>query len=269
MPLLLTERSMGLIHGLARRNPTLEVMGILTSASDSPTITDAYVLPAEASNSHAEAAPLAIREAAVRIRNAGQVPRGLFHSHANHGVFHSSTDCRTIERLLPALADWYFEPPSAPTPPAVTSAHLAELQLPDGRVMRFELCPDGIAVVPIDTLPLWTGIQYSRSPESGCVAKQDARTLVLESAGVKVSLGLPDESILISRIDPPAARISRLFSLVVNAKGASEAKCLIVAEIGAETFLRFDPCEITTVAGEPNRSSAGFFLADVASGGPS
>ncbi len=106
----------GLLHAIdveVQLADSFECLGLLASERGADWVTDMEVLPARASASHAEAAPIAVARAAESLRSRGLVPRGLWHSHGHLPVFHSGTDHGTIDRLLPGMAAWNLTRDSA------------------------------------------------------------------------------------------------------------------------------------------------------------
>src|SRR5262249_26288684 len=86
----------------AERARPLECVGLLATDGCGLAATAACLLPAQASPSHAEAEPLALRQAIDLLTPRGLVASGLWHNHGNHRVFHSATDDDTMLRLAPA-----------------------------------------------------------------------------------------------------------------------------------------------------------------------
>src|SRR4051794_36587486 len=95
------------INRHARAVAPRECLGLLAAkrgaAPGLATIT--CLLPARASESHAEATPLDLARAAAALRGRGLKPVGLWHSHGDFGVHHSPIDDATVARLLPAMAE--------------------------------------------------------------------------------------------------------------------------------------------------------------------
>src|SRR5262245_35285627 len=91
----------------ARRSVPDECMGLLARRPfEHPgKVTAICQLPALATPSHAEAAPIHISSAVRRLRSRGLVPVGIWHSHGEGGVHHSLQDDETITRFLPAMAE--------------------------------------------------------------------------------------------------------------------------------------------------------------------
>jgi len=240
------------LHSTARAHGSDECMGLLIGDPGEQAIAGAYLLEAESSPGHAEAEPITLKRAAAEIRAGGQIVRGIFHSHGKHPVFHSATDHATVARILPALAETNFERSGTrPTPWLAGPGH-AVLPLADGRVRTYALSapPDSL-----DPAPDWTHVRFERRETEKNTAVHTAESLVLAAGGLALTLGLPDGATLSAVVsDPATARLARLFSVVVNCSGDFEAMCLIVAEVGAESFEKLLPCEILAVEGDTEAS---------------
>jgi proteasome lid subunit RPN8/RPN11 len=258
MPLLILSRVLREMHRAARAHNNDECMGLLTSLPGETAITGAYLLDAEVAPAHAEADPMALKHAADEIRASGQVARGLFHSHGRHPVFHSGTDHTTVHRILPAMAEANFERHGGRATPWIAEPGHAALPLADGRVLAYRL-----AARPgsFDYEPEWTSIRFARRDTTEPTAMHTAGRLELAAGGVALICGLPEGVTLTSTVsDDAPSRTARLYSVVVNCAGDYEAKCLVVAEIGGEAFVRLDPCEILDVDDDSAPRSGGRFL---------
>jgi hypothetical protein len=240
------------IMSYAREACADERMGLLASksGSDSGVIVGACLLPASASRSHAEATPLAIQQAAERLRASFLVPSGLWHSHGAHAVFHSALDDDTVSRLLPAMAEWNFER-SRPRhlAPVVTAPDEAVLPLPDGQALHFMLLGPEVPEFEAHQRARWGGITISFGGvgKAPC-AVHNADFLRLNGGGVTLTLGLPQGTSLTSRIDDIAPlRVAHLYSLVVNNRGDEYAEAMTVLEFDDQSIIQKGSCQIVVV----------------------
>ena len=197
------------IVAAAKQAGSNECVGLLATPAKchARLVTAACVLPANASASHAEAEPAALRDAANVLTAHGLKPIGLWHSHGNFGVFHSGTDDDTALRLLPAMADWSFERPAHTTAaPVVTESDVAVLPLRDGRLLRITvLGPE----IPGDELGrerlAWTRVQVTFFSDKQIVqAVHEGDTLRLLAGGVCLTLGVPENATLSSAVEDRA-----------------------------------------------------------------
>jgi hypothetical protein len=250
-----------------------ECMGLMASERGSPTITDMCLLPAEASPTHAEAEPLALRAAVEQIIAKNLVPSGIWHSHGAMRVFHSGTDHATMERLLPAMAAWNFQlSPHAVVSPAVTAPDTALLPLDDGRHMVFnvigEPLPEGFG----HETGRWTSISTKFNCDVGVAPKAvfDGRKLGLEGNGVQVELTIANGHMIQGRLEDRAPhRIATLYSLVVNTRRECFAETLEVFEFGSRCHTRMTPCEVHPVgvpSPKKNNDTFGTFLQALVAG---
>lgn len=246
--LKITEPVLEAILRAAKSAASLECMGLLASGiGDQSVITAACLLPAQASGSHAEADPVALRQAAESFFARRQRPAGLWHSHGNHGVFHSATDDHTVVRLLPAMAEWNFHRPALPvTVPTVTEQDSAVIPLDDGRWLRLIL--KGLAIPGMagaHERAAWESIEVKFSQQKcGPQAIHESTFLRLLAGGVELRLGLPEGATLVSTIEDPATvRSARLFSLVVNRRGDKYAEAVTVHDLHGESYVSKRPCQ--------------------------
>lgn len=236
----------------------LECMGLLASEiGDGSVITAACRLPAHATRSNAESDPVALRQAAESFRARRQCPVGLWHSHGNHGVFHSATDDHTVVRLVPAMAEWSFQrPPHLVSAPTVTEPDSALIPLIDGRWLRFILKGPPIPGMPCaHERAAWENIEVRfTNQKSSPKAIYESTSLRLVAGGVELDLGIPEGSAIVTSIqDPATVRIARLFSLVVNRRGDQYAESVTVHDLHGELYVSKRPCSVA-VAHEPEGS---------------
>jgi hypothetical protein len=258
MNVQILSRVMDEMHRAARAHGGDECMGLLTSFPGEPAITGAYLLDAKVAPAHAEADPIALKRAADEIRAGGQVARGLFHSHGKHAVFHSGTDHTTVHRILPAMAETNFERLGSPATPWIAEPGHAALPLADGRVRTYRLTAESGT---FDEAADWTATKLVRHETREPAATHTTGRLELAAGGVVLSCGVPDGATLTStESDDAPSRTARLYSVVVNCAGDFEAKCLVVAEVGGEAFMRFEACEILTVESDDTARPGGRFL---------
>ncbi len=235
----------------ARRFAPDECMGLLArrSRDRSGRVTAGCLLPAVATPGKAEAAPLDISAAVARLAHRGLVPVGIWHSHGEGGVHHSQQDDTTIACILPAMALENYRRPGTGSPvPCVTGPDEAELPLPDGTALHFNLLGP---------------------PLPGCDARErmawsiDHDTVPLTRAGSPVCHGdhFPASCGRAGRFEPrtspglhlgePGRRprgdaVGALYSLVVNAAGGAYALALTIHDIGGEPLIQQGPCPIET-----------------------
>jgi len=260
MPLTIHFDVLRAIKYAAVQHKPCECVGLLTSAPGEVPVTGAYLLDARETPASAEAAPLALKKAADDIRRRSQIPRGMFHSHSNFQVFHSGTDTETIHRLLPAMAEPNFVRVAEIQTPWVESPNQAVVPVPDGQVMVIRLEPRDSSSAAFQA-PSWRGTRYVAADAKETGARLRADHIELVSGGMALILDLPEGCSISSRLEDHAlVRIARLFSLVVNNAGDIEAKCLVMAEAGGETFFRLDPCEVVTVSTGAQNGPGGSFL---------
>jgi proteasome lid subunit RPN8/RPN11 len=251
------------IKGRARAAGREECMGLLTikRGNRSRIICGACQLPAEASGSRAEAAPLEIARAAARLQLRSRDVIGIWHSHGSHAVFHSDTDDDTVLRLLPAMAERNFEWPTPPvTAPVVTGPDSAAIPFPDGRVARFSLEGETIPGLEARELATWTRITttfehtHLSSParlQAGSTGQGEPRAVLnpdqlrLQAAGVILVLGIPTGASIRSQIDDPTGLArAHLFSLVVNNRGDAYAEAMVIDDRDGESVIDKGPCGI-------------------------
>jgi proteasome lid subunit RPN8/RPN11 len=244
-----------------------ECMGLLASERASAAITHMCLLPATASATHAEAAPLALRQNVEQMLAKGLIPRGIWHSHGAMSVFHSGTDHATMERLLPAMAPWNFErPPHAVTSPAVTAPDSAVLPLNDGRLMVFTIIGEPLPGGYGHELGRWGGMSthFVGKPSTQPRASFDGAKLDLESNGIRIELAIAEGATVQICVDDKAPyRTSTLYSLVVNTRRDRFAECLEVMEFGGRCQTRVAACEVLTIGDRPeddNKESFPSFL---------
>ncbi len=255
------------IHACAREADSKECMGLLARRIDdeSPRVTAACLLPAEASGSHAEADPVDIKRAAMVLRQRGLRPSGLWHSHGSHRVFHSPTDDQTLERFVAGMAGWNVCRPRPPwVVPVLTGANRAVLPLPDGQALHFLLRGPAVPGTDAHEPAAWDSIaaRFRPTPEAPW-AIQDARRLHLAAGNVRLSLGIPEGATVLShKEDVSSLRTSTLYSLVVNKRGDEHAEALVVHEIDGCSILRKGPCAIELA--EEGRGAEGPRLISVA-----
>jgi proteasome lid subunit RPN8/RPN11 len=263
MPLMIHQMALSEIDDAASRAGRQECMGLLASIPGAVTITQMCILPAVASATHAEASPMALRLAGDRFRDAGLVPRGIWHSHGHAAVFHSGTDRGTIERLLPAMAPWNFERPGhAVAAPTVTARDEAALPLKDGRIMRIRLVGEALPIADAYEATGWSRIStaFTDLKDSDPRATYSGSMLQLESGGVVLALSLPEGTSVHSSVqDGSSHRVARLYSLVVNTRGERVAECLVVTEWDGRCHLQQEPFELVQICDREERRDDGLF----------
>ncbi|MCX6620023.1 MAG: Mov34/MPN/PAD-1 family protein [Acidobacteria bacterium] len=264
MPLMIHQMVLSEIDDAAARAGRQECMGLLASTPGAVTITQMCILPAVASPTRAEASPMALRLAADRFRDAGLVPRGIWHSHGHAAVFHSGTDHGTIERLLPAMAPWNFERPRhAVANPTVTARDEAALPLKDGRIMRIRLVGEALPIAEAYEATGWGRIStaFTDPKDSDPRATYSGSMLELESGGVVLSLAIPEGASVHSSVqDNSSHRVARLYSLVVNTRGERATECLVVTEWDGRCHLQQEPCELLEICdGDEERRDDSLF----------
>jgi len=241
------------ILSAARRAGSQECMGLLASGmGKGAAVTAACLLPAEASGGHAEADPLAIRKAVELLRKRRQRPRGIWHSHGSHEVFHSATDDHTVMRLLPAMAEWSFEPVGPAWPaPAVTGSDTAIVPLKDGRWLRLTLLgPSVPGMEHAHERTAWEsfGVAFNAQQRPSPVTIE-ADSVRLTACGVVLQLGVPEGATIISTTEDPAPfRSARLFSLVVNRRGERYAEVVSVHDLGDDFYVEKRSCAVSAIA---------------------
>ena len=263
-PLTITVRAMRQIDALVRVADATECMGLLGSEPGTDTVTSIEILQARATPSSAEASPLAVKQAADAMAARSIVPRGIWHSHGRHGVFHSGTDIATIHRLLPTMAMHGYRRDVCTPAPAVEGRDTAALPLPDGRVMLFTLTSEPIPGTDLSEPATWSRVcvEYPRTP-SGASAEMTATDLRLTSAGVSLRLGIPPGAGVERRIvDRATMRHARLFSLVVNTRRDRYAQCLVVTDLAGDTTTRLFDCEIVVAEEDAGGGDAGLLAGD-------
>ena len=252
----------------ARRFAPDECMGLLARRlrDRSGRVTAGCLLPAVATPGMAEAAPLDISAAVARLAHRERVPVGIWHSHGEGGVHHSQQDDETIARILPAMALENFQRPvTSPLVPFVTAPDEAELPLPDGTALHFNLLGPRLPGCDARERVAWSAVTTrfrtrARVPR----AVMGSRSLHLVGGPVVLSLGLPASCTVESLgVDRAAVRSARLYSLVVNAAGDAYAVALTVHDIGGESVFQHGHCPIETVherrvrAARPGGAEAG------------
>ncbi len=257
-PLLITTAALDRIQRFAWQAGRDECVGLLASpwAANGPEITAALLLPARTSPVAAEAAPLAIRKAAQRLRHTRHRPRGLFHSHAAASCFHSFTDRETILRLLPAMAAWNFaSPPGAVRVPRVTGPDTAELPAPGGGAWQYTLQGPPLASADAFATVAWAGVEtHFGAPGSSPRAIHDGRRLRLEAGGVSLVLHLPPDGVTLQVQEAHRAglQMAVVFSLVVNHRGEHAAAALVILDWNGRSLLFPAECNVQVVrAGQP------------------
>jgi proteasome lid subunit RPN8/RPN11 len=248
--LRMTKETMAYILDAARAANGNETMGLLAGRRGSDAVTDARVLQANASGTYAEAEPMTIKRCADELVTSRLIPKGLWHSHGNLGVFHSGIDNRTMKQLLPAMAPWNFERPRPMVPaPTVTDMDSAVLPLPDSQVLRFTLLEPPINGMEGNTRVQWSDIstRFGDVLEKPRAILEDDH-LVLEGGSVLLLLGIPEGASITSRKEDHAPlRIATLYSLVVNNHGKTHAECLVVHDIDGYQVLQQEPCTIVII----------------------
>jgi proteasome lid subunit RPN8/RPN11 len=235
----------------ARRFAPDECVGLLArrSLDRSGRVTACCLLPALATPGKAEAAPLDISSAAGRLWRRGLVPVGIWHSHGTGGVHHSLQDDETIARILPAMAlENYQRPVTWPLVPFVTAPDLAELPLPDGTTLHFNLLGPPLPGSDARERMAWSSIA-TRFRQPALVPRAVVRTGALHLVGgpVVLSLGLPPGCSVESQVvDRAPLRSARLYSLVVNSAGLAYAVALTVHDIDGASLIQHGPCPIET-----------------------
>ncbi len=228
-----------------------ECMGVLAGRAGTDLVTEAMVLPAEASACHAEAEPLGIARTLAAIAERGLVPKGIFHSHACLGVFHSGTDEATIRRLFPQMATQDFRRPKPGTLAPTIESDRAVVPLPDGRCLEVTLLGQRIPETNAHERVSWGKGEISFEPDAvGAdvgITDQGSR-LRVASGGVVMTLPVPEDATLtISKVDRALYRIAHVYSLVVNRAGGAEARCLAVYALNGERIVREAACELEVV----------------------
>ena len=250
--LIITAQAMREIDVAVRAADFDECMGLLASAPGDETITGVEILAAQATSAHAEASPLEVKRAADAMAARALVPRGIWHSHGRHDVFHSGTDIATIHRLLPAMAMQSYRRDTSTLAPTVEGPDTAVLPLADGRLMLFTLTLEPIPGTDLSERATWArvSVDYPRTVPAP-VAELTATSLWLASAGVAVSLGVPAGARVEQRIvDRATMRRARLFSLVVNTRRERYAQCLAVTDVAGEMTTALMDCEVEVVGGD-------------------
>jgi hypothetical protein len=245
---------LGQLHGCAKQSGSLECVGLLACparAVSSP-VTAACLLPAESSRGHAEVAPLDLKNAVLELLSNGLRPLGLWHSHGDHGVFHSATDDQTVGRLFPAMAESGLRP-SRPTlrAPVVVDRDTAVLPLRDGRVITYKLLGPTLPDGDCRERACWQNAraEFGR-PCTNPEATQEANWLRLRAGEVTLLLGIPEGAELVSRTEEtPGRRKARLFSLVVNNRSETYAEAVVVEVCGGSCNLRKSACPIEIIPG--------------------
>jgi proteasome lid subunit RPN8/RPN11 len=252
--MLISSRALDEIERAARFAAHKECMGILASPPDTRAITDAYLLHADASCSHAEADPVSMKEAASQLAENNLVPRGMWHSHGSHDVYHSRTDLATIERLLPAMADSNLEPNVDDfIGPILQGPDVAAVKLADGRMLTIQLIGHQAGVF-LDPTPMWRDIAFRRTDRDAPPIAIYDRKVALCGKGVVLELTVPEGCTVTSALKEPGSRVARLYSLVVNNRGSHEARCLLLVEVNGLVFTRIEPCELITREEGPARN---------------
>jgi proteasome lid subunit RPN8/RPN11 len=246
-PLNLTTDLMARIDAQADEAGVNECMALLASPPSADAINDMEMLEATASPSSALAAPLAVKHAVDALRSRGLVPRGIWHSHGHGPVFHSGTDHATIDRLLPAMAEWCVErdPPTVATP-AIDGPDSAVLPLPDGRLIRLALRPTPVPDSEMLEPQRWSRVDVDLLDASEAASVViTAAHLRLGAGHVALRLGIPDAvTVETTTVDPEQTRIARLYSLVVNAHQERYAQCLVVVERAGDSITHLGDCPI-------------------------
>jgi len=143
--------------------------------------------------------------------------------------------------------------------PQLLGPTTAVLSLANGRQLRVCLTAESDGA-PFTPSVAWQTVSVENSDTTEPAATRKASTLELAGGGISLILGLPKSCQISSAIEErTGSRLARLHSVVVNERGDAEAKCLLVAEIDAESFMRLVPCEIVPVE-EAKPDSRGGFL---------
>jgi Prokaryotic homologs of the JAB domain len=250
--LTITQTTLDGIMSAAKKADSQECMGLIASgAGDGPLVCGACLLPARATGSHAESDPLAIRQSVEFFRRRRQRPMGLWHSHGNHGVFHSTTDDDTVMRLLPAMAEWSFQRPRVAWPvPSLTEPDSAVMPLRDGRWIRLTLMgPSVPGLTDGHVRVAWDRINIAFRPKQSSPRMiHEADSLRLIAGGVELRLGVPEGGSVVSRIEDHAAvRSARLFSLVVNRRGEYYAEVVTVHDFDDELHISKRACAVAVI----------------------
>lgn len=169
----------------------------------------------------------------------------VVHNHARHGVFHSSTDDRTIDRLLPMLAERLFKPAQGCGEPQILSPCAAELPMADGQVLRASLRGPLAGAVEADAR--WESVhaEFARGEQRG--ARHLGDRLRLVGGGVVLELGIPSGASVQISAEQAAVRQAVVHSLVVNAKRELFAESLLVLDVKGSYFTKKTPCEVRVV----------------------
>lgn len=259
MKLKITARALRRIHQSAQAVQGLECFGILAAQAGDETVTEAVLLPAEVSATHAEAAPEAMVQCFTALRSEQLESRGIFHSHGLSGVFHSATDRATMDRLLPQMAAGCMRPlRTAWRAPVVTAQDTAEVPMADGRTRSFVLLGRAIPGTAARERVRWVSISYRfRAPGGPARAVIDEGRIRLEGDGVVITLGIPDGVELACRTeDNTPVSIASVYSIVVNGRGEQMAECLEAYEFNGVRFTRLAPCEIEVEDGPSHNERA-------------
>lgn len=234
----------------ARKAGRNECMGLLAARSNSSVIKAACWLPAEASGSHAVAAPLTIKEAVTKLIARGYRPAGLWHSHSNHPTYHSNTDNDTTERLCHGMAELNWRSPRLSVQvPIVTGPDRAVLPLPDGQALHFLLIGRKLPDLEAHERAAWgkTAIAFHQD-QNDPHAQLRPHVLKLQSAGVELRLGIPDGvTVTCQKKDWACMRTAQLYSLVVNNMGDSYAEVMMVRDLNGEVIFHRGQCGIEVI----------------------
>ena len=234
----------------AKRANGFECLGLLASQKKSDVITEAPLFPSAASAAHAEAAPMAIKRLADALKTDGMIPRGIWHSHGDLDVFHSATDHGTMNRFLPAMAQWNFERPRPPIlAPSIIDSDSAVLPQLDSQNLCFTLKGSTIPGMEAQERVHWENIKIRftkihKKPR----AILEADRLILEGGYVIMTLDLPEGStIACSKEDHAPMRVATVYSLVVNVRGGECAECLVIHDLNGEYITQNEVCNIQRV----------------------
>lgn len=160
-------------------------------------------------------------------------------------------DLATLERLLPAMVDDNAVRELPIAVPAVLGPDTAVLPQDDGRLLKFTLRGPRIPASEAFEPAVWTRIDTTFAPGLGPPTATVTTVDRLSAAGVALALRVPAGSSLVTTVVEPAIyRVACLYSLVVNAAGDRDAKCLVVTELGAERTARLSPCDVVVTAGD-------------------
>lgn len=254
--LSITKGAHEFLRRLAQENKATEFVGLLSRNGDaSGPVDGVYLLPAEASGSHATATATAILQAVDDLRSNRRHPIGLVHSHGRHRCFHSGTDEATIARSLPAMAQPLpCDTPAIAQTPQVVAPDEAILPLGEGRLMRFSLIgPTVGGGIEATYRAAWAYVEtttdgQAKPPRASFPAE---RELLLEAGQVTLKLGLPPGTSVTQQVLEPGLRQGIAYSVVVNDRGETFAEALLVCDFAGESLTKKVPCKLEVVGQEP------------------